>query len=140
MNTTYNTQINSNGAPSYVTLYIHTNDLTQEEAQSIMGIKGGKIRNPNNYHKWMWSGPWNQYEDAAQSVRDFTEKVLPKLLPGITRIQKQYDVEIDLHLVIGIAEIIKTGKWPDINIDAVSLAALGTNNISLNIYLEQQMS
>jgi hypothetical protein len=134
------TQINSEGAPSYVSLYIHSNELTQEQAQAIIGSKGGTIRNPNSYHKWMWSGPWKQYDDSAQSVRDFVGKVLPKILPAITKIQKEYTAEVNLHLVIGIAKVRKTGEWPDINIDPTSLSELGSNGISLNIYLEKQMS
>jgi hypothetical protein len=134
------TQINPNGASSYVAVYVHSNGLTQEEAQAIMGSGGGKIRNPNSYHKWMWNGPRNQYDDPAQSVRDFREKILPKMLPGITKMQKEYDAEVDVHLVIGIAKVKKTGEWPDINIDPTTLSELGQNNISLNIYLEQQMS
>ena len=140
MKTNDTSRINPRGAPSFVAIYIHSNDLTQEEAQAIMGSEGGRIPNPNAYHKWMWSGPWHQYEDAADSVRDFVEKVLPRLLPGITKIQKEYSAEVDLHLVIGIAKVKKNGEWPDINIDPTSLSELGRSNISLNIYLEQQMS
>jgi hypothetical protein len=82
------THINPDGVPSYVAVYVHSNDLTQEEAQAIMGTEGGKIHNPNSYHKWMWNGPRNQYDDAAQPVRDFRERIPLKILPGITKMQK----------------------------------------------------
>lgn len=140
METPNTKHINPKGAPSFVAIYVHSNDLTQEEAQAIMGSEGGRIRNPNSYHKWMWNGPWNQYDNAAQSVRDFRENVLPKILPGVTKLQKEYDAEVDLHLVIGIADVIKNGEWPDINFDPETLGILSRNNISLNIYLESQMS
>jgi hypothetical protein len=128
------------GAPSYVDIYIYSDALTQQEVQAVMGSKGGGIRNLNSDYKWCWSGPRNEYDDAAQSVRDFLENVFLKIQPGIEKMQKDYKAEADLHLVIGIARVIKNGEWPDINLDPTTLGVLGQNNISLNIYFEQQIS
>jgi hypothetical protein len=127
------------GASSSVAIYLYSNALTQEESQAIIGNEGGRITNPNADYKWRWDGKRNDYDDPAQSLRDFLVNDFQSIKDGVMKVCNGYNGEAELHLVVGIARVLKTEEWPDIHIDIATLRQLSQSGLELLIFFEQQM-
>ena len=124
------------GASSSAALYIYSNDLTQEEIQAIISSKGETIRYPNADYQWKWNGRRNDYEDPAQSVRDFLANDFSRIRDGVMKILKDHHGKAELHLIVGIARVLKTEEWPDIHIDLATTRQLSESGLELIIFFE----